>query len=93
MDDVNMTPEQKNWLKSIKLSEIHQKALVEHNKIQGFKNQSLVLTCAIIGNMRGYCNIPQIVIILLQEKLLSEVGPALQRTEELADEAAKWINM
>ena len=90
---MDMTPEQKNWLKSVKLSEINQKALVEHNKIQGFKSQSLCLTCGIIGNMRGWTNIPQITIILLQEKLLGEIGPALQRAEELTAEAAKWINM
>ena len=90
---MDMTPEQKNWLKSVKLSEINQKALAEHNKIDGFKKQSLCLTCGIIGNMRGWTNIPQITIILLQEKLLGEIGPALKRSEELAAEAAKWINM
>ena len=89
---MDITPVQKNWIKSVKLSEINQKALVEHNKIQGFKSQSLCLTCGIIGNMRGWTNIPQITIILLQEKLLSEIGPALKRAEELADEATKWIN-
>ena len=88
-----MTQEQLNWMKAVKLSEIREKALEEHKKIESFKGQSMAITCAIIGNMRGYCDIPHVVLILLQEKLLSEVGPALQRAEELAVEADKWINM
>ena len=88
-----ITQEQKEWMKAVKLSEIQEKALAEHNKIEGFKKQSLALTCGIIGNMRGWTNIPLITIILLQEKLLGEIGPALKRAEELAAEATKWINM
>ena len=88
-----ITQEQKEWMKAVKLSEIREKSFEEHKKIEGFKHQSMAIMCLMIGNMRGYCNIPQIVIILLQEKLLSEVGPALQRAEELAMEANKWINM
>lgn len=88
-----ITQEQKEWMKAVKLSEIREKALEERKKIKMFKSQSMAITCAIIGNMRGYCDIPQIVIILLQDRLLSEIGPTLQRAEELAVEADKWINM
>lgn len=88
-----ITQEQKEWMKAVKLSEIREKALAERNKNEGFKSQYLALTCGVIGNMRGWTNIPLITIILLQERLLSEIGPAVKRAEELADEATKWINM
>lgn len=88
-----LTNEQKEWMKAVKLSEIREKALKEHEKIESFKRQSLTIGCAAIGNARGYCYIPQTILITLQERLLCEVAPALERCEQLKTEFNQILEM
>ncbi len=88
-----ITQEQKNWIKSVKLTELKAEALKEHEKIKSFKQQSLVIGCAAIGNARGYCYIPQTILITLQERLLCEVAPALERCEQLKTELNQILEM